>query len=153
LRRQVISLSIVIWALTVGAASPDGPAAPPHPAEQGVAGNGLYCLLAVLEVTDEVARRCHKDDDPQFVAEVRSGISRLEAYVLANSAATPSDLEVFRHSQASIDTPDEALCKNGDAIALYDSLLASHRSRPQSLKMGISRMTSMPGTPTWGTCF
>ncbi|HPA40215.1 MAG TPA: hypothetical protein PLV04_15825 [Phenylobacterium sp.] len=148
----MISLSMALWALAVGAASPDERVAPPQAMKQGVAGNGLYCLLAILEVVDEVGRRCSKEGDPEFVADVRSGISRLEAYARANGAATDSDLQRFRYDQAFGSAPDEAVCRNADAVALHDSFQASHQSRPQSLTNAIDQMTAAPGKPTWGTC-
>ena len=137
-----IALALTLLAL---ACAPAQAADPPQPP----AGEGVLCVWAIYAATSEVGRRCFPNDAPEFQAELKSYLARIDAYVAKNSKMTPGEIEKFKRQQGLMDAPRETVCR-GDGVIMYQKMKLGGGA---SLRQAADKMLARAGEPTWGTCF
>jgi hypothetical protein len=140
-----IALALTFLALAGAPAQ----AADPKPLPEPPAGEGVVCAWAIYAAIAEVGRRCFPDDAPEFQAELRNSVARIDAYVAKNSKMTPDDIARFKRQQAHVDAPREAVCR-GDGVTLYQNM---KRGGATPLRQATDKILARAGEPTWGTCF
>jgi len=94
--RQAASALLACALSVAGAAREPAAEAPPDPAAERPAGEGVLCMMAIANAMAEVGRRCRPGEDPEFQAELARSIARFDDYVQRNAPATPADLAAFR---------------------------------------------------------
>lgn len=132
--------------LLTGAAAPvwqDRLEAPP--------GEGVICAVALFGAIEEIGRRCYPDRLPEFQAELRQSLARLDAYVLANSDMTAEDLARFKADQSGADVPDAELCSS-EFGSIYTDPAPAATTDAMEFSAYVDRLVARPGEPTWGTC-
>jgi hypothetical protein len=139
-----IALILTLMTLAFGPAQAAGAKPPPEPP----AGEGVICAWAIYAVLAEVGRRCFPDDAPEFQAELRSSVAKIDAYVAKNSKATPEDITRFKRDQSHVDLPKELVCQ-GDGVAMYQS---AKRGGVAIIRQHTDSLLARAGEPTWGTC-
>jgi hypothetical protein len=137
-----------VLALLMGAAS--APSVP-QDAEGAPPGEGVICTMAIFGAIAEIGRRCYPDRLPEFQAELRQSLVRLDAYVLANSDMTAEDLERFKADQSGAGLSDAELCSS-EFGSVYTEPQATEAMDADDLRSSIDQLVARPGTPTWGTC-
>jgi hypothetical protein len=107
--------------------------------------------MAIFGAIAEIGRRCYPDRLPEFQAELRQSLVRLDAYVLANSDMTAEDLERFKADQSGAGLADAELCSS-EFSSVYTEPQATEAMDADDLRSSIDQLVARPGTPTWGTC-
>lgn len=113
-------------------------------------GEGAYCGWAIYTAMLEVGTRCHAGDDVEVQRELARSVSRIEAYVIANSNPSPTaeEIENFKREQGAVGRSLDNLC-HGDAEEMYRSVVALGSS---NIRESVDALVARPGPPTWGTC-
>lgn len=112
------------------------------------AGEGVVCALAIYSAVAEIGGQCFPENDKDFQTHLRNSVARLDAYVLANSKITQTDLDRFKRSQSLRGQPKAKVC-SPEMIAMYQSMA---KAGPIEMDNAIDKLVARPGDPTWGTC-
>lgn len=113
-------------------------------------GEGVICALAIYATVMEVGRRCYPEADAEIQGELARSVSRIDAYVLANTngQVTQQQIDEFKRQQGNFGASEEFLC-HGDPDQMYQSVVAQGVAE---LRRSTDELLSRPGEPTWGTC-
>lgn len=110
------------------------------------AGEGVLCTLALYSGLVQISARCAPDTGPEFQAELRRQVERLDAYALANGM-TAEALAAFK-AQNTPPLSDPAMCEAYRQDGIEQVLTVE----PEILRSHVDELTARPGTPTWGVC-
>ena len=133
--RRLIALSSL---LAIGAAPPTEPPA----------GEGVICMMGLINAAAEVGRRCYPGQNAVFQAELEREVVRIDQYVLKNSTANSAQIAEFKRKQARVGAPQSELCR-ADIIGVYKAYVSAGAEK---LKLETDKLLARAGTPTWGDC-
>ena len=150
-RRHFVSLIGIVVTAAFAATFFSDPRAEAQGVRTPRPGEGVFCAWAIYTVVTEVGRRCHPGENAEVQAELERSVSRIDAYVVANTnpPVTPQQIEEFKRQQGHLGEPQESLCR-GDPDQLYRSITEQGAS---AIRESVDGLVSQPGEPTWGTCF
>jgi hypothetical protein len=98
----------------------------------------------------EVGRRCYPGQDIEVQEELTRSVSRIDAYVAANSSPswTSEEIEGFKRVHGLVGASEEHLCRD-DLKELYRSFVSYGAV---AIRNDVDAMLARPGTPTMGEC-
>ncbi|MDP3802345.1 hypothetical protein [Brevundimonas sp.] len=135
-----------VVAVVLAAGVPAASAAPQSAPREKAAGEGVLCAIALYSGIAEAARTCTPETAPEFQAELRRQVERLDAYALANGMTTEG-LAGFK-SQNLAGLGDPSMCAAYREEGLEEVLTAD----PEAMRTTVDELVARPGTPTWGSC-
>lgn len=125
------------------------PASAARQSQEAPAGEGVICAFMIYNTIAEAGRRCTPNAEPETLAALDYAVTKLEAYILANSPdVTAAELEEFKAQVAGVGAPVEEICTES-WMQMAQKLGPTEL---EELRTSIDGMVARPGTPTWGTC-
>lgn len=105
--------------------------------------------MAIYTVMASVGSKCFPGESPEFQAEIRRSVDRLDAYVSRNAKDfTPQAMAEFKRRQGHTETPADQLCRS-DAVPMYRAMEKGDRT---TMSAGLDKLLARDGPPSWGTC-
>src|SRR4051812_43074828 len=89
--RRLVALSALVL---IGAAPP--------PAGERPAGEGVICMMGLVNAAAEVGRRCNPGQNAEFQVELERTVVRIDQYVLQNSKTSREQISEFKRKQARV---------------------------------------------------
>jgi hypothetical protein len=109
----------------------------------------VLCVWQLLLATQLVGQRCHGGEDPALQAELDASIKRVDAFISANDvSATADKVEAFKQ-QFREQSAGGDICKNPDAVAVYDD---AKRAGADRIRSDTDDLVAVPRFPTKDGC-